>query len=212
MIFLEVLVEGSSDVPTVAEILQRKFGLVVNEGFRVHAHRGKGSIPNHPNMQPDRNRQGLLDQLPAKLRGYSGLPAGYCVVVLVDADNDDCRELKRRLVGLYRHLQRKPRCVLFRIAVEETESWFLADPDAIRAAYPRARLNRLPGGAPDSVIGAWEKLAEVLNLRPQDCDGSDKKEWASKISPFIDLDVPKSPSLRVFVDGVAAVVVREATA
>ena len=210
MIFLEVLVEGSSDVPAVKEILQRKFGLVENEGFRVHAHRGKGSIPAHPNLQPDKTRQGLLDQLPAKLRGYSGLPPGYCLVVLVDADNEDCRDLKQRLVVLYQNSLRKPNCVLFRIAVEETESWFLADPDAIKAAYPRARLNRLPDGPPDSVVGAWEKLADVLALRPVECDGSDKKEWASKIVPFVDLENPKSPSLRAFVEGISGIVEREA--
>lgn len=212
MIFLEVLVEGSSDVPTVKEILQRKFGLIEDEAFRVHAHRGKGSLPNHPNLPLDRTKQGLLDQLPAKLRGYSGLPAGFCLIVLVDADNDDCRDLKQRLVGLYQSLPRKPRCVLFRIAVEETESWFLADPDAIRSAYPRARLNKLPDGAPDRIVGAWEKLADVLGRRPQSCDGSDKKEWATNIAPFIDLENPKSPSLRAFVDGIGAVVAREAVA
>lgn len=212
MIFLEVLVEGSSDVPAAKEILQRKFGLVENESFRIHAHRGKGELPKHPHAQPDRKRQGLLDQLPAKLRGYSGLPVGYCLIVLVDADNDNCYDLKRRLVKLYEGLNRKPTCVLFRIAVEETESWFLADTNAIHTAYPQARINRLPDGTPDQIIGAWEKLAEVIGLRPNDCDGSDKKEWASKISPHLDLDHPKSPSLRAFVEGIAAVVAREATA
>lgn len=206
MIFLEVLVEGSSDVPTVKEILQRKFGLVENESFRVHAHRGKGALPIHVNSQPDRTRQGLLDQLPAKLRGYSGLPAGYCVIVLVDADSEDCRDLKQRLVLLYRNLVRKPCCVLFRIAVEETESWFLADPDAIRAAYPRARLQRLPSEGPDAVVGAWERLAEVLNLRPEDCDGADKRNWAEKISRHLNLEDPASPSLSAFLNGVEKVI------
>ena len=36
MIFLEVLTEGSSDVPAVKEILTRRFNLKENEHFRIH--------------------------------------------------------------------------------------------------------------------------------------------------------------------------------
>jgi hypothetical protein len=82
--FLEILVEGGADVPTLQEILQRRFNLVENTHFRIHPHKGKGKLPQKPHAHPQ--RRGLLDQLPAKLRGYSHLPPGYCVVVLVDAD------------------------------------------------------------------------------------------------------------------------------
>jgi len=203
--FLEVLVEGGADVPVVQEVLQRKFHLVESESFRIHPHKGKGSLPQNPLARPDPRHRGLLDQLPAKLRGYAHLPAGYCVIVLVDADNMDCVQLKRALVSLYNGLDRKPGCVLFRIAVEETESWFLADGSAIKAGYPRARLQKLPATPPDSVIGAWERLAEVIGLRPSDCDGADKHEWAIAISPHLDFDDPKSPSLRAFINGVARI-------
>jgi hypothetical protein len=202
MIFLEVLTEGSSDVPAVKEILTRRFNLKENEHFRIHPHRGKGKLPSNPLSRPDPRHRGLLDQLPAKLRGYSHLPAGYCVVVLVDSDSTDCKELKKSLVEVYEQLDKRPRCILFRIAVEETESWFLADADAIHAAYQRAKVTKITGLAPDSVIGAWEKLAEVLGRRPQDCDGGDKLEWASIIARHLDLDQPKSPSLNAFVTGV----------
>jgi len=194
--FLEILVEGSTDVPTIREVLLRH--------FRIHPHKGKGKLPQKPSAHP--KRRGLLDQLPAKLRAYSHLPSGYCVVVLVDADNDDCKELKQSLVELYQTLgkYKRPVCVLFRIAVEETESWFLADKNAIRAAFPHANLNRLPKKkSPDSIVGAWEKLAEVLGKNPTECDGKDKFEWAAAISPHLDLEQPKSPSLKAFVEGVA---------
>lgn len=78
-----------------------------------------------------------------------------------------------------------------------------AVPDAIRQAYPRARLAKLPSAAPDSVIGAWERLADVLGRRPLECDGFDKYEWASNIATHLDVDNPKSPSLRAFVAGIA---------
>ena len=207
MIFLEILLEGDSDVPAIRNILERRFNLTEGENFRLHPHRGKGRLPSNPLSRPDPSQRGLLDQLPAKLRGYHYLPEGYCVVVLVDADRDDCRTLKRELVELYAALPAKPSCVLFRIAVEETESWFLADGEAIRNAYPRARLNRLPN-QPDIVIGAWEKLAEVLGKKPQECYGADKIEWATNISPELALISPRSPSLRAFVNGIDGLVRR----
>jgi hypothetical protein len=143
-----------------------------------------------------------LDQLPAKLKGYSHLPAGCCVVVLVDADSTDCRELKNSLVALYNSLDKRPRCILFRIAVEETESWFLADTNAIRSAYSHAKINRILHIEPDSVVCAWERLAEVLGRNPQGCDGGDKHIWATKISPYLELTQPGSPSLKAFVNGI----------
>lgn len=200
MIFLEVLLEGQADVPAIRDILTRRFRLAEDQQFRIHPHRGKGQLPANPLSRPDPFRRGLLDQLAAKLQGYHYLPRGYCVVVLIDADRDDCRDLKRALVKLYTSLPKRPQCVLFRIAVEETESWFLADANAIRVAYPRARLARLP--EPDEVVGAWERLAEVLGKRPDDCDGSDKREWAEQIAPLLDLQNPRSPSLQAFIEGI----------
>ncbi len=207
--FLEILVEGGADVPTVRDILQRHFNLVESTHFRIHPHQGKGKLPHKPFAPPDPKRRGLLDQLPAKLRGYVNLPPDYYVIVLVDADNDDCKVLKQELLNLYQTLgeNKRPTCVLFRIAVEETESWFIADKNAIRAAFPHANLKKLPKKKPpDSIVGAWEKLAEALGKNPTDCNGKDKFDWATAISPYLDLEQPQSPSLKAFVDGIARIV------
>jgi hypothetical protein len=160
-------------------------------------------LPTHPHVQPDIKQRGLLDQLPAKLRGYANLPDGYGVVVLVDSDRTDCHELKDALIQMCASLDRRPSCVLFRIAVEETESWFLADIAAVRAAYPKAKYQKIAGIQPDSIVGAWERLAEALGRQAADCDGSDKYGWAAKIAHHLDLDKPKSPSLNAFVNGIA---------
>jgi hypothetical protein len=124
------------------------------------------------------------------------------VVVLVDADDMQCETLKADLIELHRKLRFRPSCALFRIAVEEIESWFIADPDAIKQAYPRAKTSLLDGIKPDSVVGAWELLARSLGRKPEDCSSADKHEWATKIAPYLDLDDPKSPSLRAFVNGI----------
>ncbi len=202
----EVLTEGESDVPVVREVLSRRFGLLEGHDFRIHSHRGKGRLPENLMARPDPANRTLLHQLPAKLRGYAHLDKTYCVLVLVDADNDDCRELKRSLVAAYRQLDRKPPLVLFRIAVEETESWLIADLAAVKAAYPKADLRKLERIAPDEVIGAWEKLAEALGGRRRQHSGADKVEWARQIGPHLNLVQPYSPSLAALLSGVDKIV------
>lgn len=201
--YFEVLVEGGADVPAVKSVFERKFGFEEGQGFRIHPHKGKGRLPTNPSQRPDIKHRGLLDQLPAKLRGMSWMGDDYCLVVLVDADDENCVELKQSLLDLYENLHKKPKNVLFRIAVEEVESWFIADTAAVKKAYPSADVNKLRGIAPDSVIGAWERLAESLGKKPNQCRGADKHEWAESISPYLDLDTPSSPSLKAFVTGIS---------
>jgi hypothetical protein len=197
-----VLVEGTSDQPTVSVILENRFGLIETQDFRLHLHQGEGNLTKHPYRKPDPKHRGLLDLLPATLKGYASFPIDRCVVVLVDADDTPCETLKTELVDLHRKLNYRPSCALFRIAVEETESWFIADQNAVRLAYPKAKVSLLAGVEPDSIIGAWELLARALGRKPEECSGADKHEWATKIAPYLDLDDPKSPSLQAFIRGI----------
>ena len=102
-------------------------------------------------------------------------------------------------------LPEKPQ-VLFRIAVEETESWFIADMNALQKAFPvgldKKVLKNIPA---DAVVGAWEKLALALHFNPKIITGPTKFEWAEKIAPHLDLDNPKSPSFRKLIEGVASI-------
>ncbi len=194
MIRLEVLVEGASDAPAVKEVLQRKFGLVEDIHFRIHPHRGKGNLPANPLSKPDLKHRGLLDQLPAKLIGYSkSLQDGF-VLVVVDADDTSPTQIVADLKRMLDRLPTSPN-VLFCIAVEETESWFIADIEAIARAYPKGlKKHILRNIEPDTVVGAWEKLALALGVDPKKVSGSTKYEWATRISPHLNLDAPKSPS------------------
>lgn len=203
MTYFEVLVEGSSDVPTVREVLQRKFGLVEGLNFRIHPHRGKGRLPENLDKTPELRHQGLLDQLPAKLKGFGRyLDASACVLVVIDADDTPCHELLEELNQMLNRLQRKPPRVLFRVAIEETESWFIADDAAVAKAFPKAKVARLRQIEPDAVCGAWEALAGALGFRITDVTGMDKTEWARAIAPHLDLDHPRSPSLGKLLAGV----------
>lgn len=210
MIWLEVLVEGASDSPTVKEVLERKFQLVEGEHFRIHPHRGKGKLPANPLGRPELKHQGLLDQLPAKLRGFGrSLPVYAVVLVVIDSDTQPCQELLAELNGMLAVLPCKPN-VLFRLAIEETESWFIADVEALQKAYPgQVKKNVLKNIQLDSVIGASEKLAEALGLNVKTVAGPTKFHWAKKIAPHLDLDNPRSPSFKKLIEGIARIVEAE---
>lgn len=190
-----VLVEGTSDDPTVTEILTRRFGLSRGGQFQVHPHGGKGKLPQNPNAKPDPKDRTLFGQLPAKLRAFAVKGADVCVVVLVDQDDDDCVQLLADLQKMLAKLKTRPVNVLFRIAMEEIEAWFLADQQAVTAAYANASFQHVPGGDPDLIDDPSDILAECLGV-PLPCTGQMKAEWADKIAPHLDLDQPKSRSWR----------------
>jgi len=202
MTWFEVLVEGASDAPAVKDVLTRRFGLVENTNFRIHRHKGRGKLPNDFLRPPDPKQQTLLHQLPAKLKGFSHLTDEACVVVLVDVDRDPCNALLAQLNAMLARLPRRPPRVLFRLAIEETESWFIADVSAILKAYPRAQTQKLRRIPADEVVGAWEELATALGIKTSVVTGADKYVWAERISPCLNLEDPCSPSLRRFIEGI----------
>lgn len=202
MTWFEVLVEGASDVPAVREVLTRRFGLVEAQHFRIHPHQGKGKLPDNPLAAPDPLQRQLLHQLPAKLRGYAkSLTEDSVVVVVVDTDSTPCAALLAELNAMLSQLPRRPKRVLFRLAIEETESWFIADPAAVKAAFPKAKVGPLIKIAPDTVVGAWERLAEVIGT-PGKSSGAEKRRWAALICPHLNLDNPASPSLQKLISGI----------
>jgi hypothetical protein len=206
--FLEIFVEGVSDIPIIKEILIRRFHLQEHLDFSIHPHKGKGTLPDPLFRRPDPKNRTLLHQLPAKIRGYTYSDRDVCLVVVVDADRDNCVDLKNSLLNILNATNQHPGCVLFRVAVEEIESWFIADPSAVKRAYSSCKVSKLENIPPDSIVGAWEILAESLGKDPNLCSGADKVEWAVKISPHLDLDNPGSPSLKIFIDGISRVLAR----
>ena len=201
MTWFEVLVEGQSDVPAIREILVRKFKLTEDTHFKIHPHQGKGQLPSNPLARPNPNQRQLLHQLPAKLRGYGKyLTPESVVLIVVDADDTPGEKLLADLEAMLNRLPVRPARVLFKLAVEETESWFIADTHAVLQAFPKAKMSNLKKISPDAVVGAWEKLAEAIGSTGS--SGTDKRRWAEKIVPHLNLDDPRSPSLKLLIAGV----------
>jgi hypothetical protein len=208
----ECLVEGRSDKTVLSILLPKIFGTYNNpHTWKIHEHRGIGSLPSDLSAQPNRADQTLLHNLPSKLRAYGKASQDLVVVVLVDLDErPDCRAFKAALQNTLQSCSPAPR-TLFRIAIEEVEAWFLGDQDAIKAAYPDAKQSILDQYDQDSQYGTWELLADAIY--PGGCSHlqakgkrsvgalSEKRKWAANITPFMDINANRSPSFKVFRSG-----------
>ena len=102
----------------------------------------------------------LLKVLPERLAAYRQRIANsesLRIVVLVDRDDDDCERLKVELekmaatAGLATKSSPDPSgrfVVLNRIVIEELESWFIGDPEALRKAFTSLpAISQTPGSS-----------------------------------------------------------------
>lgn len=166
---------------------------------------------------PHRGKTDLLARLPGRLRTYARrLPAEphLRVVVLMDADTN-CRARKQELEQLVAAagLLTKTSApngqafqVLTRLAVTELEAWFLGDPAAIQAAYPRVHPHHFKGlpTNPDTIADAWETLWRVLQKAGLFNAGKAKVTWAAAIAPHLEPSRNSSVSFEYFCHGLAA--------
>ena len=198
---LHILVEGRAEEAFLKQWLPR---FLPEHSFIVIPHQGKGRLSANPKKKPDPKQRGLLDQLPAKLRGFgkSLKTDTDRVVVLVDLDDQNCLDLKSRLKLLLAYCDPAP-IVLFRIAIEETEAFFLGDPPAIKKAFRSAKVGKIKKYEQDSICGTWEFLRDVIGAPSE---SEDKVSWAQAIGQHLTAEwrgrkANKSPSFRAFCKG-----------
>jgi hypothetical protein len=192
---VHVLVEGPSDKVLIEGWAPRAFS---GHQFRVHIHQGKGQLRKLSDAKagPGRGR-GLLDLLPSTLRGFASSP-DQAVLVLLDADDDNCFELKKALVEVHQAVAPELP-VVFRIAVEETEAYYLGDLAGFKKAFPDADLELARDYVPDSICGTAERVAAVLGE-----DTLRKVDWAEAMAPYLTTSPEKSrsPSFKALIAGI----------
>lgn len=198
---LEVLVEEPSIDRALRLLLPR---IVPDVTFEVRDFRGKHR---------------LLKELPVRLKGYRGWVdiTSTRVVVVVDRDDDDCVELKNRLLRIaedagFRTAPGPDGCaqILNRIVVEELEAWYFGDVAALRRAYPKVPASlgeQARYRDPDAIAGGtWEALERVLQTYGYHPTGLNKLEAAARIAEHMDVETNRSRSFQVFRDGLRRLV------
>ena len=205
----EFLIEDSSGEELLKSLLSKLLGSEnQTHSWRVHSYRGIGRIPKGLKQGGDPSKRILLDQLPRLLRGYGNTPGINAVVVVLDSDRRDCRDLLSELLALRNACNPAPN-TLFRIAIEEMEAWYFGDQQAILQAYPRAKQEVFSRYSQDSVCGTWELLADAIypggNAAIQKIGwplpGQVKSEWAKNIGPNMNPERNVSPSFCKLRDG-----------
>lgn len=164
------------------------------QAIRIHPHQGKGTIPANHGAAPDPKRRGLLDQLPAKLRGFAETlnPDTDGIIVLVDCDDDNAVTLAAAI-----HMLANAYCPTIKvevcIATEETEAFYLADRAALLRAYPNHDQVKVATYVPDSICSTWELFGEVIND-----DSGNKVAWAGVMGKQLTTAAAqsRSPSFR----------------
>jgi hypothetical protein len=201
---IHILVEGSSERAFFDRWIPR---FLREQVVAVHPHQGKGSLPRVLTDPPDIKKRGLLDQLPATLRGLAGSPQVDGVLVLLDADDDDAATLKADIVAVAGqcapHLS-----VGVSVAVEETEAFYLGDLRALALAYPEADLVAARAYVPDSICGTWELFGLIIGD-----DGGNKVAWAEAMGARVTTSPgrSRSPSFRGMMQEITALVPKPQT-
>ena len=195
---LELLVEEPSMEAFLEETLPRL--LPAHCTFAIHAFQSKDD---------------LLRKLPGRLRGYQRfLPDDWRVIVMIDRDSSDCRDVKANLEKEARQAGLITRTsagddawqVANRVVIEELEAWYFGDWEAVRQAYPKLSPNTPKQSKyrdPDAIKGGtWEAFLRVLQARRYYSQGLAKVDAARKIGPFIDPYRNRSHSFQKFYEAI----------
>ncbi len=124
-------------------------------------------------IYPSQGKGDLLRNLPSRLRAYRRyLPDDWRILILIDSDGGDCAALKNRLENIasasgLRTKSQSPKKyhVINRIVVQELESWYFGDWNAVSAAYPRVNRDHCRKAAiriPDAIDKTWETFEAIL--------------------------------------------------
>ena len=235
-VWLELLVEDRSGAYLFEPLVRRMLrSSPVPVTLKVRAHKGLGHWPNPateissdgrktalsraqergdtrrnllgPNYQRTRGH-GLYHFLGAKLRAYERLCQQRPLIlgIVQDADRTPYRVIERKLEKVISK-ETDNLVTVLGIAVEELESWLLADEVALFRAYPNANRELYERYQQDSIIGTWEYMAQII-LGPDygqrvvaagyPLAGKHKTEWAQQIGPKLRPRRMNSPSFRRF--------------
>lgn len=210
--YIEILIEDKSGSILIEQIMDKYVKDKENLTYKIHSFKGIGKIPLKVNRMSQIKSKRLLTDLPMYLKGMDAslksMPGRKAIFVILDSDDEDCVNIKCSLVQMYRKLGISTQ-VFFCIAIEEIEAWLLGDGEALVTAYPMAKRQLLQKYIPDSIIGTWEYLADIVykgGFQKLKRDASSyfeiglfKCECARNIGALLDIGKNVSPSFKYFI-------------
>lgn len=179
---IEILVEE----PSMKEFLSILLPRIVedywhlNENYFIRSFEGKSDLQKN---------------IPSKIRVFSNWHEPIAVAILQDQDNNDCKELKKRLVDLC--MQNGSCERLVRIVCKELESWYIGDLKAIHYAYGSFKYQNYVSKAKYREPDRCNASHEMRQIVP----GFQKIDGAKRIAPHIDIDNNKSQSFKQTITG-----------
>ncbi len=211
--YFQFLIEDQSTSILVNHVMEKVRNQHIEDciEWNVKAFGGIGHLQKKGNVL-QRKTGKLLNDLPLYMKAFSKVLQSMenaTLVIVLDNDKRDTEQFKRELEQVA--LANLVLCdYTFCIAVKEMEAWLLGDVEAIKAAYPNARIQFIKRYEQDGICDTWQALAEIVypkglsNLRKK-ADGNYKEiakakcEWADKIGQCLNLHENASPSYQYFI-------------
>jgi hypothetical protein len=153
-------------------------------------------------IYPHQGKQDLERALRTTLPTISKMPEAK-ILVTRDQDADNCRTLKKNLLGL---IADRCSCTYkIRIVCRELECWMLGDMEAIAKAYPRFKHEQYQHKADfrnvDLIADAPERLLRIIPELKQN-KSLPKIAFASNVAPHMNMEANTSVSFKHFVEAV----------
>lgn len=212
--YFQFLIEDKSTEILVNHVMNKlKDQYVQNDIFwNVKPFSGIGHLQKKGNAMQQKTGK-LLNNLPRYMRGIGKalqkMPDAALIIVL-DNDKRDIQQFRQELEDTA--ISNMILCdYVFCVAIKEMEAWLLGDIEAIRAAYPNAKMQYIKKYEQDAICETWEVLADIVY--PKGLSGLRKKagnayteigrakcEWADRIGRYIRLHENNSPSYQYFIN------------
>lgn len=211
--YFHFLVEDMSGA-TLIEILMNKIHNSRDDiQFHCHSFKGIGGLTKKNTIKETKTGK-LLNDLATYLRGFNKSLQGIeaAIFIVVDNDTRDTEAFRNELKSVAEQ-NRITIDHVFCIAIEEMEAWLLGDAEAVKQAYPSAKLQIVQSYEQDSICGTWELLADAiypggLKRFRKECPtfvekGKYKNEWAQQIGQYMQIQKNKSPSFQYFIQEIS---------
>jgi hypothetical protein len=165
-------------------------------------------------------RNDLIKKLPSKLKALleTNQPDEK-YIILVDRDSNDCKVIKNQLEEIAMDLgigtKTSPKLdgtfkVVNRIVIEELESWFIGDQQAVETAFPGINSNFFSQPKfkdPDAIKGGTcEVFERLLRRAGYYRAGLAKIDASRKVSEYMKPQLNKSRSFQCFLEGIQSII------